>query len=669
MGASLTGEDDFDDMAGLDAFLHGDDPIVETADGAPKASVNENDYERDEREAIQGTAAAVGQARPNDAPKAEKLLMDEIKPNAQSAKTNAPKAERREQSVDVAEIDYDPSRRPEPRIIYRQGAEHDLAEKAKSFLNREKTWYARGPEIVTIIRSGENGCFVSIAAVPYARFFTRFCGLARWGIEKYNASTKQYEFIDRRAPDPVARSVFAAMQWPTLRYLRLVVDTPIIRPDGTIFQTPDDYDPVTGFYYAPTIDFPLIPIDATHDDAVAAMRRLRDIFRDFKYTKAGMDAVVISGIMSLVGRSAIEGPVPGHLYNAHQKGTGKTLQMDVTSQIAFGHEPELFQLGMPREDDSHQTDRDEEQEKRLYAAAREGARALFIDNARNGGSFGGPVIDRYTIATIAKGRTLGKSELVSCPWLAIFFVSGNNVYIMGDSQRRFLESMLSPICAKPELRDQSAFTHDLVGGFALNHRGEIIADILTILVAHARARRPRGKRADISNFESWQRVIADAMVWAGGPDPSQFFVSRSDSNDPVDVAKIHVMRYLYNKGACAGGSIPDGLTCKEIVDELFTTEWVNKKSNPDTILDPCRDALVEVATAKGKRCPDPTSLGRAFRSWKGSLLEGADIWGKDDARAHDAYCIDVGKETRSNTQRGRVATRAERDEAQNASPA
>ena len=653
MGASWPDDDDFDDVNGLEAFLRGDNPIVETDHGAPlrpsapKASVNNTAYERDEREAIQGTAAAVVRARANDAPKG--------KP--------------REEISDTAEdeFDADPSLRPNPQITVRPGAEHELAERGMSLLNREKTWYQRGPEIVTPIHSGENGRAVSVATVLFPRFYTRFCALARWGKEKYNSETKEYEFVDTSAPRIVAESVFKSMHWPVLRYLVLVVDTPIIRPDGTIWQTPG-YDDVTGFYYAPTIEFPHILEDATREDAIAAMRRLRDIFRDFKFTRADMDAVVISAIMSLVARSAIEGPVPGHLFNAPQRGSGKSLQMRVASQIAFGHEMEAFHLPMPREDDIHETDRDEEQEKRLFAAAREGARGLFIDNARNGGSFGGMVIDRYILNDTAKGRVLGKSENCAFPWRGVFLVSGNNVRIPGDTQRRFLESMLAPPCAKPELRDLAAFKYDLAGGFALKYRAEIVADILTISLAHARAGRPRGKRADISNFESWQRVIADAMVWAGGPDPSQFFVSRSDSNDPVDVAKILVMRYLYNKGARAGGAIPDGLTCKEMADELFSNDYVNRQTAPDTILDPCREALAEVATAKGKRYPDPLSLGRAFGSWQGSLVEGADIWGKDDARASDAYCI-TGKLSRTKTWQWKVATKSEQDEAQNASPA
>ncbi len=644
MGAPLP--DDDDDPSAMFAFLDGDNPLVEPVDHAspateaPNASADEREYERDEREAIQGTAAAVAHARPNDAPKAEKPLMVEIKSPARTGNTSAPKAEPREQSVEVEEFDADPSLRPNPRIIVRPGAEHDLTEQGKLLLDREKNWYARGPEIVTTIRSGEKGSII-IAPVAYSVFLSRYTGLARWGKLKWNEKQKAYDFVDIAVPDKIARAIFDAKQWPNMRHLRLVVDTPIIRPDGTIFQTPNQYDPVTQCYYAPTIEFPVILIDATHDDAVAAMRRLRDYFRDFKYTKADMDAVVISAIMSLVGRSAIDGPVPGHLFNAPQRGTGKSLQMDVASQIAFGHRMQRFHLPMAREDDIHESDRDEEQEKRLAAAAREGARGLFIDNVKNGKSFGGPVIDGYVAAYgDVKVRILGKTETPVYPWFGVFCVSGNNVIVIGDTRRRFLESMLSPDCARPDLRDHAAFKYDLVGGFALEHRAEIIADILTILVAHARAGRPRGKRADIATFTEWQRVIADAMVWAGGPDPSQFFVSRSDESDPEEIAIAQAMRYLYHKGAHPGGNIEGGLTCKEMADELFSKDWINREGPKDTILDPCRDALLEVVKpGKGRQHPDGKTLGYAFRAWKGRLVEGADIWGREDARARYAWRI------------------------------
>lgn len=663
MGDRLT--DDDDDPSAMFAFLDGNDPIVEPVDHAspdtpkdsrPKASVNDSEYERAERAAIQGTAAAVAQARPNDAPKAEKPLMVEVTPKMLASKRNAPKAEQREQSMDTAEdeFDADPSLRPNPKMVCKPGAEHDLTERGKLLLDREKNWYARGPEIVTTIRSGEKGSII-IAPVAYSVFFSRFTGLARWGKFKFNAQAGTYDFIDIAVPDKIARAIFDAKQWPNMRHLRLVVDTPIIRPDGTIFQTPDEWDPVTQCYYAPTIDFPVILIDATHEDAVAAMRRLRDYFRDFKYTKADMDAVVISAIMSLVGRSAIEGPVPGHLFNAPQRGTGKSLQMDVASQIAFGHRMQRFHLPMSREDDIHESDRDEEQEKRLAAAAREGARGLFIDNVKNGKSFGGPVIDGYVAAYgDVKVRILGKTETPVYPWFGNFLVSGNNVIVIGDTRRRFLESMLSPDCARPDLRDHAAFRYDLVGGYALEHRAEIIADILTILVAHARAGRPRGKRADVATFTDWQRVIADAMVWAGGPDPSQFFVSRSDESDPEEIAIAQAMRYLYHKGAYPGGNLATGMTCKEMADELFSKEWINREGPKDAILDPCRDALLEVVKpGKGKRYPDGRDLGYSFRAWKGRLVEGADIWGQEDARASHAWHI-VNKEGHGGTQRWSV---------------
>lgn len=655
MGASWP-DDDFDDVDGLVAFLRGDNPIVETDHGAPlppsapKASVENTAYERDEREAIQGTAAVISRAQANGAPKAE------TKPPANTAKTSAPKAKPREKIADTTEdeFDADPSLRPNPKMVCKPGAEHDLTERGKLLLDREKNWYARGPEIVTTIRSGEKGSII-IAPVAYSVFFSRFTGLARWGKFKWNAHAKAYEFVDIAVPDKIGRAIFDAKQWPNMRHLRLVVDTPIIRPDGTIFQEPGQYDPVTQCYYAPTIEFPFILIDATHEDAKAAMQRLRDIFRDFKYTKADMDAVVISAIMSLVGRSAIEGPVPGHLFNAPQRGTGKSLQMDVASQIAFGHRMQKFHLPMAREDDIHESDRDEEQEKRLASAAREGARGLFIDNVKNGKSFGGPVIDGYVAAYgDVKVRILGKTETPVYPWFGVFLVSGNNVIVIGDTRRRFLESMLSPDCARPDLRDHAAFKYDLVGGFALEHRAEIIADILTILVAHAWAGRPRGKRADVATFTEWQRVIADAMVWAGGPDPSQFFVSRSDESDPEEIAIMQAMRYLYSKGAHPGGNFPAGLTCKEMADELFSKEWINREGPKDALLDPCRDALLEVVKpGKGKRYPDGRDLGYSFRAWKGRLVEGADIWGQEEARARYAWRI-VGTEGHGGTLRWSV---------------
>jgi hypothetical protein len=67
-----------------------------------------------------------------------------------------------------------------------------------------------------------------------------------------------------------------------IRPLKRITNVPVLRSDGTVFDSPG-YDTATGIYYHPTGDVPKIQPNPTRENAVDAAAWLLDLLHDFPY--------------------------------------------------------------------------------------------------------------------------------------------------------------------------------------------------------------------------------------------------------------------------------------------------------------------------------------------------------------------------------------------------
>ena len=98
-------------------------------------------------------------------------------------------------------------------------------------------------------------------------------------------------------------------EWGGIRELVGVIETPSMRPDGTIIDCPG-WDAETGYLYHPSIAFPPVPKAPTQADAQNALTELMDVFQDFPFATEAAKYVPIAAIMAIIARPAIVGPVP-----------------------------------------------------------------------------------------------------------------------------------------------------------------------------------------------------------------------------------------------------------------------------------------------------------------------------------------------------------------------
>ena len=108
-------------------------------------------------------------------------------------------------------------------------------------------------------------------------------------------------------PDWTVKAIDARGQWSKIRRLEAVVESPVLRADGTVLQTPG-YDPSTGIVFRPQCDFPEMPDKPTHDCAVRARDALLEVVEDFPFAGDAHRAAWLAGVLTPPARYAFYGP-------------------------------------------------------------------------------------------------------------------------------------------------------------------------------------------------------------------------------------------------------------------------------------------------------------------------------------------------------------------------
>jgi hypothetical protein len=400
---------------------------------------------------------------------------------------------------------------------------------------------------------------------------------------------------------------------------------PCLRTDGTLLQEPG-YDPDTGLFFLPQpgVTFPEIPEHPTIEDARAAAQTLLNLVVDFPFARPEGDEAGdsphtyawLASLLTILCRSAIDGPCPLFLFTANTAASGKTKLCDLNALIATGRK-------MPRSD---YTDNNEEMAKVLFAIALGGFPVVFLDNVGSGGALGGSAIDKALTSTALNGRILGASEMRDVPFYAILFATGNNVRLQGDIHRRLVPCRLESPDEHPEERDEDAF--QLKGDLeehTLKNRPALVAAGLTIVRAYVVAGKPKPKpKLTPMDFPAWCGLIRNAIHWATGCDPCATRAeARADDDSAHELAQLMTQWRV----VCAG----------EGKDAMTTGEML-KAVKPDPATKTSRyEAMHEVLVgmSRNEDLPSGERLGLRLKKYRGKVV------GKGpEARAFERSTLD-----------------------------
>lgn len=305
-------------------------------------------------------------------------------------------------------------------------------------------------------------------------------------------------------PEVVMKDVMALSSWP-FPALEAVVEAPILRPDGTIFDT-RGYDPKTRLYYRPAGDFefPDISREPGKEEIRKALELVNEAIGEFPYADKASAANTLGLMLTPLVRQAIPGPVPLALIDKPQAGTGGSLLAETVSVIGSGRTAEM--LGAPKDD--------EEWRKQITAKLSAGGTMVTVDNVE--GALYAPSLARALTARTWTDRILGRSETVTVSQRATWVATGNNIILRGDLPRRCYWIRLDAKDSRPWQREN--FKHSDLLSWVSNNRGRLVHALLTIARAWFVAGKPKAVNLPrLGSFETWTEIVGGMVTFAGIP--------------------------------------------------------------------------------------------------------------------------------------------------------
>ena len=480
----------------------------------------------------------------------------------------------------------------------------NVVDQAIDALAADEELFHRGGVLVRIVRAGaptlsektqrpEGAPIIRAVAIPTLR--ERLTVVARW--ERFDTRKKQW--IHAVPSDAVVQAIAARGEWPPLRPLVGVAEAPLLRADGSILQR-EGYDLSSGYYYAPADTFPRVPEAPSRDDAVKARDALLECVCDFPFASEGHRSAWLAFLLTLFARPAIDGCVPLGAFDATTRGTGKGKLADVTALIALGREA----AKVPQPED------DKECRKVITSLVDEGEVFALIDNVAHVIAYAS--LDAALTATVWKDRVLGTNRTICAPMRITWAVTGNNLELGGDTARRTLHVRLESPLENPE--DRQDFRHADLLAWVRSERPRLVVAALTILRAYVVAGRPSGTSKSWGSFESWSKLIANAVTWVGMQDPQ---ATRIDLEDGADATKGALTTLL--AGWARLDADGKGLTAKAAVDALYPQR---RGDGPPDGFDDMREAVETLCPQPPGKEPSAQKLTYVLRSARRRVIGG-----------------------------------------------
>jgi putative DNA primase/helicase len=416
------------------------------------------------------------------------------------------------------------------------------------------------------------------------------------------------EVEDRDCPERICRALLENPVGYGFAILDGLSGVPVLREDGTIWQTPG-YDRESRVYFDPQgIKYPAIPDAPTLEEAREAILRVAGYLDEVAFADDTAQAVGLSANLTAVARHAFP-QAPGFHFDAPQQSSGKTHMAKAVATIAAGENHEALTT-WPKDE--------EELRKAIMSHALAGRRAIILDNVPQGTAIDSPALCRFlTAGKSYSDRELGHSRTATVSPRITIMTTGNNVIPSGDLTSRILTCKLD---RGEEFPEEHLYLRDLLAE-VLEHRGQIVADLLTVIRGYLAAGEPP---LDVPNcrMPEWARFARAPLVWLGLPDPLDAMTAgrehdpaRSDLIDFLDALHLVLRGY-------------DWVTAKELLGAL---------REPGPAQQERTDALDILAAWTSTEVADLTAkgIGYALRSRVGRRVGGFRLVTDGDRRGEN----------------------------------
>lgn len=318
--------------------------------------------------------------------------------------------------------------------------------------------------------------------------------------------------------------------WPSAMKLRAFVQHPTIRDDGSLLID-RGYDKASGLFVTDRFD---VKVDskATKKDAAKSLKKLMYPFHEFKWIDGSVSqSALLSAILTVGVRHLFDEGVPLFAVDAPRQGSGKTKLIKAISNLWFGRPMAVT----PYSSDP------EEMKKHLASLLLAGDRVVLFDNVNSMVRVNDPTLNALLTSGRATFRELGTQRMLDLDTAATFFMTGNNLNIVGDMIRRTIKMQIDPEGLHPMDR---TFKIDPLETWVLDHRVELISHALTIFIAffNAGCPKPTGV-APLASFERWSEIIRNVVLWLGLDDVRES-ISQGYEQDDEASEIVHLINEL-----------------------------------------------------------------------------------------------------------------------------
>lgn len=322
-----------------------------------------------------------------------------------------------------------------------------------------------------------------------------------------------------RCPDVLARRVSIALDYPGVPVLKGVVTMPVARDDGTVLSAPG-FDPATGLYLQG--DQFRAPRNLSVTERAATLRRVWSLFEGFPFASDADRACYFAALLTTAVRPTIEA-APAFLINAATPGTGKT---------KLG---ECIMLAADASTAANVWDADAtEQKKTILGILMTAPRGVLFDNVIGAIKPTGAFCIASTSAEYTT-RIMGGNEQGTVQNRAVWVLTGNNVWLVGDTVRRVLNIMLD----SPENPETRRFAFDPVK-LLERSASDFRMDLLDLIHSWNEAGRPGTDTVSgFASFEQWSQLVRPVCRWLGMVDPLDV-LKASQETDP-ETEKLALM--------------------------------------------------------------------------------------------------------------------------------
>lgn len=397
-------------------------------------------------------------------------------------------------------------------------------------------------------------------------------------------------------PKDLAAVMIAKGGGATMPSLTAICTTPTMLPDGEIVEAPGIHEGSGLLLLAEGAGFEPVPKSPTAAQVKGALAALWRPFADFPFIDKSDQSVHWAALLTAVVRVSLP-TSPGFAYDAPTAGSGKTLLASCVTALATGQRPAI----------SSPFTTEDETRKAITSSVLFNRRVMLVDNQVF-------PLDSAALASFLTGtewsdRVLGKNEMVSMPIRSLFIVTGNNLRLVGDINRRILTCRIDPQteASKTFMR---AFPLDPLD-YVLHHRKALATAALTVLRAYVAAGRPRTAPGRMASFEAWDDLVRQTLCWLAAE-------GYLDVGDPLAVLEAQAeldpeaikLAALLHAWATEFGHTPT------TVAEAIRRAGIGGDYGAPALF----DALDEIAGERGG--VNPRRAGRWIEARAGKILDG-----------------------------------------------